>query len=43
MKDPPIRAIYISANNPAVTCPEVHKVRRVLRARICSPWCTIPS
>jgi anaerobic selenocysteine-containing dehydrogenase len=30
MKDPPIRAIYISANNPAVTCPEVHKVRRGL-------------
>src|SRR5262249_58382216 len=22
MKDPPIRAIYISANNPTVTCPE---------------------
>jgi anaerobic selenocysteine-containing dehydrogenase len=30
MKDPPIRALYISANNPAVTCPEVHKVRRGL-------------
>jgi anaerobic selenocysteine-containing dehydrogenase len=30
MKDPPIRAIYISANNPAVTCPEVHKVRKGL-------------
>jgi anaerobic selenocysteine-containing dehydrogenase len=30
MKDPPIRAVYISANNPAVTCPEVHKVRRGL-------------
>ena len=30
MKDPPIRAIYISANNPAVTCPEVHKVRQGL-------------
>ena len=23
MKDPPIRALYVSANNPAVTCPEV--------------------
>jgi len=23
MKDPPLRALYISANNPAVTCPEV--------------------
>ena len=30
MNDPPIRAIYISANNPAVTCPEVHKVRQGL-------------
>ena len=30
MKDPPIRAIYIAANNPAVTCPEVHKVQRGL-------------
>jgi anaerobic selenocysteine-containing dehydrogenase len=26
MKDPPLRALYVSANNPAVTCPEVHKV-----------------
>ena len=23
MKDPPIRALYVAANNPAVTCPEV--------------------
>ncbi|HYX01674.1 MAG TPA: molybdopterin-dependent oxidoreductase, partial [Reyranella sp.] len=30
LKDPPLRAIYISANNPAVTCPEAHKVRRGL-------------
>jgi anaerobic selenocysteine-containing dehydrogenase len=30
LKDPPIRGLYISANNPAVTCPEVHKVRRGL-------------
>lgn len=30
MKDPPIRALYISANNPAVTCPEAQKVRRGL-------------
>ncbi|WIM14224.1 molybdopterin-dependent oxidoreductase [Enhydrobacter sp.] len=30
MQDPPIRALYISANNPAVTCPEVHKVRQGL-------------
>jgi anaerobic selenocysteine-containing dehydrogenase len=30
MNDPPLRAIYISANNPAVTCPEVHKVRQGL-------------
>lgn len=30
MKGPPIRALYISANNPVVTCPEVHKVQRGL-------------
>lgn len=30
MKSPPIRALYISANNPAVTCPEVHKVQKGL-------------
>jgi len=30
MKDPPIRALYISANNPAVTCPEAHKVQKGL-------------
>ena len=30
MKGPPIRALYISANNPAVTCPEVHKVQKGL-------------
>jgi len=30
LKDPPLRAIYISANNPAVTCPEAQKVRRGL-------------
>ena len=30
MKDPPIRALFISANNPAVTCPEVQKVRKGL-------------
>ena len=30
MKDPPIRALYVSANNPVVTCPEVHKVRKGL-------------
>ncbi len=30
MRDPPIRALYVSANNPAVTCPEVHKVRKGL-------------
>ena len=30
MNDPPIRALYVSANNPAVTCPEVHKVRKGL-------------
>jgi anaerobic selenocysteine-containing dehydrogenase len=30
MKDPPIRALFVAANNPAVTCPEVHKVRKGL-------------
>jgi anaerobic selenocysteine-containing dehydrogenase len=30
MSDPPLRALYISANNPAVTCPEVHKVQKGL-------------
>jgi anaerobic selenocysteine-containing dehydrogenase len=27
LKDPPIRALFIAANNPAVTCPEANKVR----------------
>ncbi len=30
MSNPPLRALYISANNPAVTCPEVHKVKKGL-------------
>jgi anaerobic selenocysteine-containing dehydrogenase len=30
MKDPPIRALFIAANNPAVTCPDAGKVRRGL-------------
>jgi anaerobic selenocysteine-containing dehydrogenase len=30
MTDPPIRALYVAANNPAVTCPEAHKVRKGL-------------
>jgi anaerobic selenocysteine-containing dehydrogenase len=30
LKDPPIRALYIAANNPAVTCPQAHKVRQGL-------------
>ena len=30
MSDPPIRGLYVSANNPAVTCPEAHKVRQGL-------------
>ena len=33
MNDPPIRALYVSANNPAVTCPEVHKVQKGSGAR----------
>ena len=43
MKDPPIRALFVAANNPAVTCPEVHKVQKGSRARTCSPWCTTRS
>src|SRR5258708_1186652 len=27
LQDPPIRALFVAANNPAVTCPEVLKVR----------------
>ncbi|CAN0305621.1 unnamed protein product, partial [Phaeothamnion confervicola] len=30
MANPPIHALFIAANNPAVTCPEVGKVRRGL-------------
>ncbi|MFZ5781081.1 MAG: molybdopterin-containing oxidoreductase family protein [Pseudomonadota bacterium] len=30
MADPPIRAIFIAANNPVVTCPEVYKVQKGL-------------
>jgi anaerobic selenocysteine-containing dehydrogenase len=30
MKDPPLRAAFIAANNPAVTCPDAGKVRRGL-------------
>ena len=30
LRDPPLRALYVSANNPAVTCPEAGKVRRGL-------------
>jgi anaerobic selenocysteine-containing dehydrogenase len=30
LKDPSIRALFIAANNPAVTCPDAAKVRRAL-------------
>jgi anaerobic selenocysteine-containing dehydrogenase len=30
MKDPPIRGLFVAANNPAITCPETTKVRRGL-------------
>lgn len=30
LSDPPIKALFIAANNPAVTCPEANKVRRGL-------------
>ncbi len=29
-KDPPIRSLFIASNNPAVTCPDVGKIRRGL-------------
>lgn len=31
MRDPPIRALFIAANNPAVTNPDVNRLRRALR------------
>jgi anaerobic selenocysteine-containing dehydrogenase len=30
LSDPPIRALFVAANNPAVTCPDAGKVRRAL-------------
>ncbi len=30
LNDPPIRALFIAANNPAVTCPDTAKTRRGL-------------
>ncbi len=30
MKDPPLRALFVAANNPAVTCPDAGKVRQGL-------------
>ena len=30
LEDPPIRALFVAANNPAVTCPDAGKVRRGL-------------
>lgn len=30
LRDPPIRALFVAANNPAVTCPDAGKVRRGL-------------
>ncbi len=30
MSDPPLRALFVAANNPAVTCPEAGKVREGL-------------
>jgi anaerobic selenocysteine-containing dehydrogenase len=30
LRDPPLRALFIAANNPAVTCPDAGKVRRGL-------------
>lgn len=30
LRDPPIRSLFVASNNPAVTCPDVGKVRRGL-------------
>ncbi len=30
MDGPPLRALFVAANNPVVTCPEVHKVQKGL-------------
>ncbi len=30
MRDPPLRALFIAANNPAVTCPDANRVRQGL-------------
>jgi anaerobic selenocysteine-containing dehydrogenase len=30
LRDPPIRALFVAANNPAVTCPDAGTVRRAL-------------
>src|SRR5262249_37026946 len=30
LREPPIRALFVAANNPAVTCPDVQAVRRGL-------------
>ena len=30
MRDPPLRGLFVACNNPAVTCPDVGKVRRGL-------------
>src|SRR5208282_2312365 len=30
LRDPPIRALFVAANNPAVTCPDAGKLRRGL-------------
>lgn len=30
LRDPPIRALFVAANNPAVTCPDAATVRRAL-------------
>src|ERR1043166_8520651 len=30
MRDPPLRTLFVAANNPAVTCPDAGKVRQGL-------------
>jgi anaerobic selenocysteine-containing dehydrogenase len=35
LTDPPIRALFVASNNPAVTCPDAGKVRRWYTIRSC--------
>ena len=43
LRDPPIRALFVAANNPAVTCPDAAACAGDSCARISSRWFTIRS